>query len=308
MSELLDVLIANNESICRALADSTADFICLATSHGEPFYLNPAGRRMVGLGDEESAPLGKPARLLLRGLVEGVARRGGAGGQSQRALGRPQPASQPQDRRAAGRADDHVSRQVAAKRQTHLPGHPASRRRPLGPAPRGAGRVASPQTRHPRIVAGPDPDDQPRGHHYRVQSGGRAGVRLSPATRCWGRGRPTCSSPLDQRRPAQPHRALPGGGRGVDAGQAGGSDGGPRQRRDLPRRNGHDHQPGAGRAGADRSSSATSACGRRRRRSRPATPPSWSDPTATWSSSPTWRRTTSRSRCGRSAPSAIAWS
>ena len=53
MSELLDALIANNDSICRALADSTADFVCLATSHGEPFYLNLAARRMVGMGDDE---------------------------------------------------------------------------------------------------------------------------------------------------------------------------------------------------------------------------------------------------------------
>jgi two-component system sensor kinase FixL len=56
MSELLDVLAANNESICRALADSTADFICFATSHGEPFYINLAGRRMIALGDEEPIP------------------------------------------------------------------------------------------------------------------------------------------------------------------------------------------------------------------------------------------------------------
>ncbi len=58
MSELLDVLIANNDSICRALADSTADFICLATSHGEPFYFNLAARRMIGLGEEEPVPSG----------------------------------------------------------------------------------------------------------------------------------------------------------------------------------------------------------------------------------------------------------
>jgi two-component system sensor kinase FixL len=54
VSELLDALTANSESICRALADSTADFICLATSHGEPFYLNLAGRRMVGLGEDDA--------------------------------------------------------------------------------------------------------------------------------------------------------------------------------------------------------------------------------------------------------------
>ena len=56
MSELLDVLIANKESICQALADSMGDFICLATAHGEPFYVNLAGRHMIGLGDDEPIP------------------------------------------------------------------------------------------------------------------------------------------------------------------------------------------------------------------------------------------------------------
>ncbi len=28
-----------------AMAEGIDDLICLATSHGEPFYLNPAGRR-----------------------------------------------------------------------------------------------------------------------------------------------------------------------------------------------------------------------------------------------------------------------
>ncbi len=32
-----------------AMAEGINDFVCLATSHGEPFYLNPAGRRMLGL-------------------------------------------------------------------------------------------------------------------------------------------------------------------------------------------------------------------------------------------------------------------
>ncbi len=53
MSELLDVLTANKESICRALTDSTGDFICLATAHGEPFYFNVAARHMIGLDEDE---------------------------------------------------------------------------------------------------------------------------------------------------------------------------------------------------------------------------------------------------------------
>jgi two-component system, LuxR family, sensor kinase FixL len=55
MSEPLDVLRANTEEIFRALADCADDFVCLATSHGEPFYLNMAARRIVGFDDDEQA-------------------------------------------------------------------------------------------------------------------------------------------------------------------------------------------------------------------------------------------------------------
>ena len=213
MSELLDALTANSESICRALADSTADFICLATSHGEPFYLNPAGRRMVGLA-RTSRSARKPARLLCRRLVEGAARRGGAGGQSQRALGRPQPAPQPQDRRAAEPCETIMFR--VKPPQSDKPTCLAIVHRdagPRGPPPRGPGRVASPQARDPRIGAGPDHHHQPRGRDHRVQPGGGAGLRPSPRQ---GAGHAALGRPLpalEQRRPAEPHRPLPGGGR-----------------------------------------------------------------------------------------------
>jgi two-component system, LuxR family, sensor kinase FixL len=36
-----------------AMAEGIDDFVCLATSHGEPFYLNPAGRRMLGLAPDQ---------------------------------------------------------------------------------------------------------------------------------------------------------------------------------------------------------------------------------------------------------------
>jgi len=38
------------------LAESVDAFICMATLHGKPFYLNPAGRRLIGL-DEQMAEL-----------------------------------------------------------------------------------------------------------------------------------------------------------------------------------------------------------------------------------------------------------
>ncbi len=35
------------------VAEGINDFVCLATSHGEPFYLNPAGRQMLGLSEQQ---------------------------------------------------------------------------------------------------------------------------------------------------------------------------------------------------------------------------------------------------------------
>jgi two-component system, LuxR family, sensor kinase FixL len=52
MSNLLEMGDASTEAVCRALVDCGADFVCLATTHGEPFYLNPAGRRLIGVEDE----------------------------------------------------------------------------------------------------------------------------------------------------------------------------------------------------------------------------------------------------------------
>ena len=43
------------DALGRVLAEASADFVCLTTAHGEPFYLNPAGRRMVGLSEERPA-------------------------------------------------------------------------------------------------------------------------------------------------------------------------------------------------------------------------------------------------------------
>lgn len=38
-----------------ALAEISGDFICLANAHGEPFYLNPAAKRLLGLPESKSA-------------------------------------------------------------------------------------------------------------------------------------------------------------------------------------------------------------------------------------------------------------
>jgi len=54
MGELSELFRVNAGELGRVLAEATTDFVCLATSHGEPFYLNPAGRRLVELDQKQS--------------------------------------------------------------------------------------------------------------------------------------------------------------------------------------------------------------------------------------------------------------
>ena len=245
MSELLDALTANSESICRALADSTADFICLATSHGEPFYLNPAGRRMAGLAEDESAPPGslrdyyaEDSWKELRDVaVPAVNRSGHWEGRSQlrnRKTGDP-----------ASRRDHHVSRQDAAKRQTDLPGHRASRRRA---ADRLREALAESQARKNSILESSlDPiitinhegmiiefnraAEQTFGHSRDKVLGTRpSDVLFPPSISAGHRNR------IERYLEAGEGSML---GKRVEVTAVAG------QRRGLPRRNGHDHRPGA---------------------------------------------------------------
>jgi two-component system sensor kinase FixL len=55
MSEGSDRIDLNAEALGRVLAEASADFVLLANSHGEPFYVNPAGQQLVGLGDDQPA-------------------------------------------------------------------------------------------------------------------------------------------------------------------------------------------------------------------------------------------------------------
>jgi two-component system sensor kinase FixL len=55
MSDWSKIFGANPDTLGRLLADAAAEFVCLATSHGEPFYLNPAGRHLVGLDENRPA-------------------------------------------------------------------------------------------------------------------------------------------------------------------------------------------------------------------------------------------------------------
>ena len=51
MNDSLEISGGSADTVFRALAECVADFVCLATIHGEPFYLNPAGRHLIDLGD-----------------------------------------------------------------------------------------------------------------------------------------------------------------------------------------------------------------------------------------------------------------
>ncbi len=51
MAERSDFPDAGPDTLGRVLAEASTDFVCLATARGEPFYLNTAGQRLVGLSD-----------------------------------------------------------------------------------------------------------------------------------------------------------------------------------------------------------------------------------------------------------------
>ncbi len=65
MSEDSDLFDASADTMGRALAEASSNFICLANSHGEPFYLNPVWQRLVGLGEGRSV-----ASISLRELYD----------------------------------------------------------------------------------------------------------------------------------------------------------------------------------------------------------------------------------------------
>jgi two-component system, sensor histidine kinase and response regulator len=47
--------LADERRILEALVEHQSDFVCLATLEGKPFYVNPAGRKLLGLSDEQEA-------------------------------------------------------------------------------------------------------------------------------------------------------------------------------------------------------------------------------------------------------------
>ncbi len=55
MSDWSEIFDSNTDSLERVLAEASTAFICLATVHGEPFYLNAAGRRLVGIEETQAS-------------------------------------------------------------------------------------------------------------------------------------------------------------------------------------------------------------------------------------------------------------
>ena len=235
----------DSEELGSVLAEASVDFVCLTTAHGEPFYLNPAGRRMVGLSADLPLSGISAPRLVRRAIVGGIAQRRRAGGQQDRTLGRSRPAPPRRHRRNDRSSGQHVPLQVERGRAPLVFGDGSSAcRRGRGPA-EGAGRGAGPKKVDPRILSRSDHHHQPRGSNHRVQQGGGAMLRPSPRE---GPGHEALRRPLSARRQfrsAGPHQPLFGRGRRVAPGPPGRGDRRPRQRRDLRRRVGHDHQPGA---------------------------------------------------------------
>ncbi len=54
MSEISEFSGGTSDAVFRALVESVPDFVCLATTHGELFYMNSAARRWIGIDEEAS--------------------------------------------------------------------------------------------------------------------------------------------------------------------------------------------------------------------------------------------------------------
>ena len=53
MSDHSDAFDANADAMGRILAETASDFVCLASARGEPFFLNPAARGLLGFDENE---------------------------------------------------------------------------------------------------------------------------------------------------------------------------------------------------------------------------------------------------------------
>ena len=288
-----------------ALAEISDDFICLANAHGEPFYLNPAAKRILGLPEGKSAADTKlhdyyaaDSWAQIRDVAVPAVNKTG--------VWRGATACETSPQTIRGNANHTHPRSLArACRSQHAGDHPPRDRRAGDlerpwPKPKPANMPILESSLDPIITIN---------HEGMITEFNRAAEQTfgHPRDKILGTKPSDVLFPpaMDAGQQDRIDRYL-NAGEGSMLGKRVEVDRRPRKRRNLRRRNGHDHQPRARRAGADVSSSATSAAGRRPSRSKPATRPNWSDRTANWSSSPTSLRTICRSRCGRFAPSATA--
>ena len=178
MTDLPNLLIAEKESVWRALTDSLGDFICLATSHGEPFYLNLAGRQMIGLGEADPLPstsmhdyYGPESWKELRDVaVPAVNRVGHWEGRSRLC-----------HLKTGALIDVHTLMFRVKTPQGDKPTCLAIQHRDAGPNDRlrRPWRNRRPANTPSSSRAGPDHHHRPRRNYYRIQPGCRANIRLS---------------------------------------------------------------------------------------------------------------------------------
>ena len=307
MSEVSEILGETQTPFPRAHGERS-DFVCLATTHGEIFYLNPAARRWIGWEEDAVA---RHASLHdfysddswreLRDLaVPAVNKSGQWEGRSR--------LRQHEDRPGV----DASSPSCTASRCRRATGPVAWRSCIATPRRRTVcGRALSEaQARKNSILESSlDPiitinhegviiefnraAEQAFGHPREKVLGTRPSDVLFP---------PSLSAEHRNRI----ERYLEAG-EGSMLGKRRRGDGLAGQRRGVPRRDGHGDRADQRRPRADVLRPRHQPPARRPKKSRPAMRPSWSGPTATWSSSPTWPRTTCRSRSARSGPSATGW-
>ena len=243
MSDWSKTFGTNPDTLGRLLADTAAEFVCLATSHGEPFYLNPAGRHLVGLDENQPA-----SAINLREFYaeESWNELRDTAGPAVNKSGRWQGRSRLRNVQTGQFVDVdtemfRVKPERAGRSSCLMIVHrEAGEQAASSGSP---GRCPGAKAGHPGVLARSHHHDQPAGNHHRVQPGGRADLWPSAQQIPRHQALRRAVSRRDERRPTRPHRPLFGRRRGLLAGPAGGSDGGPRRRRDFRRRNGHDHQP-----------------------------------------------------------------
>ena len=223
MNEGSDRIDLNADALGRVLAEASDNFVCLANSHGEPFYLNPAGQRLVGLDEDKPA-----SSISLRELYaeESWAELRDVAVPAVNKTGHWEGRSRLRNVQTGDLFDVDANLfrlQASDGRATHLSGISASPdRRPDEPPCRASPRrrLASAPFSNPHSIRSSRSTIRGSSPSSTRRPSRRSAIR---GRRCSGRSPRTCFSPGRQRRRARPHRPLSRRRRGLVAGPAGGS-------------------------------------------------------------------------------------